>query len=83
MNPLLPRDEDGKLSTYTWPGGYPFYYITADSGALCAACARMAEEEGLTGDVDDPQWNIIAADINYEGEVYCGHCNEEVAPAYD
>ena len=73
----------GQLVDYAWPGGYPVYYITDDGGTLCPDCARMAEAEGLTGDRDDPQWNIIAAEANYEdAHLYCDHCGERVESAY-
>lgn len=79
----LPRDDDGRLTAYAWPGGYPVYYVTADSGALCPDCARMAEAEGLAGDPEDPQWYIVAADINWEdADLYCDHCSERIESAY-
>jgi hypothetical protein len=39
----LPRDDDGQLSQWAWPGGYPLYYMVEDGGALCPTCARIAE----------------------------------------
>lgn len=66
---------------YAWPGGYEIHYITHDCGVLCHQCAN--EHLDLTLD-DDPQWQIIAADINYENNyLYCDHCNRDIEPAYD
>ncbi len=87
MHDVLPRDNDGKLVTYAWPGGYPVYYITEDGGILCPACARMAEDETLSV-VDengwtDPQWHIIGVDVNWEdSSLYCDHCYERITSAY-
>lgn len=77
------RAESGLLTTYTWPGGYPMYYITADGGVLCPDCARMAEREGLSGDPDDGQWNIVAGEVNWEDAgLVCDHCGERIQNAY-
>lgn len=79
----LPRDEDGRLMAYAWPGGYPVYYIVKDGGVLCPDCARMAEREGLADDPDDAQWCIIGADINWEASgLTCDHCGKRIESAY-
>ncbi len=65
---------------YAWPGGYPIYYATKDGGVLCAKCANANLSATLT---TDPQWRIVAMDVNYEDEIYCDHCNEMVESAYD
>jgi hypothetical protein len=83
----LPRNDDGTLVEFAWPGGYPVYYVVEDSGILCPNCARMSEREelGLQHDDDtfDPQWHIVAADINYEDDsLYCDHCGERIESAY-
>lgn len=79
----LPRDDDGQLTAWAWPGGYPVYYVTADTGILCPDCARMAERENLAGDPDDPQWYVVFADINYENpSVHCDHCGNRIRSAY-
>jgi hypothetical protein len=79
----LPRDEEGNLSVYAWPGGYPVFYITSDAGTLCPGCATDAEEEGLTTDPNDPQWYIVAGEINWEdADLYCDHCEVRIESAY-
>ncbi len=80
MNVKEIRREDGTYPTYVWPGGYPFYYITKDGGVFCPKCVNENLElvEG-----DDPQWRIVAYDINYEDDdLYCDNCNEQVESAY-
>jgi hypothetical protein len=73
--------ESGKLTAHTWPGGYPVFYLVADSGVLCPTCAN--ENRELTTDPDDKQWYIVAADINYEdAKLTCDHCNNRIASAY-
>jgi hypothetical protein len=82
----LPRDDDGQLSAFAWPGGYPLYYLTEDGGVLCPEDARMAERDKLAEYDDgtfDPQWHIIAADANWEDpEMYCDHCGNRIPSAY-
>lgn len=79
----LPRNTDGQLATYAWPGGYPLYYIAQDGGILCPDDARKAEREGLAGDPDAPQWNIVAAEANWEDAfLFCDHCHARIPSAY-
>lgn len=69
----LPRDSDGKLSSYAWPGGYPLYYLDNENNVLCPKCAN---KDGMSTEV-------VAADINYEdGELYCDDCSERIESAY-
>ena len=83
----LPRDDDGELTRWAWPGGYPVYYLTEDGSVLCPGCARMVEADHLDTPYDDgtfdPQWRIIAADINWEDtELYCDHCCDRIPSAH-
>ena len=66
--------------SYSWPGGYEIHYYVKDGGVLCHNCAN--EELMRTIDPDDDQFYIIDADVNYEGRVYCDHCNREIEAAY-
>ena len=65
---------------YAFPGGYELHYITKDNGVLCHNCAN--KELDRTLDPDDDQFYIVACDVNYEDELYCDHCNRQIAPAY-
>lgn len=91
--PLPVRDEKGNFDSYAWPGGYPLFYLCADNGVLCPDCANNNKEVYLSSDdvtkeqkeerYDDPQWHIIAVDINYEDEsMYCDHCGKHIVSAY-
>ena len=74
-------NEKGEYDSFAWPGGYPLYYLTKDGGVLCPGCANNNKE--LTNDPADPQWFIIAVDINYEDpSLYCDNCSERVESAY-
>ena len=70
----LPRDTDGKLSSWAWPGGYPVYYMDAQGNTLCPDCARR--------DIDDSQ-RVVAAAVNWEGaSLYCDDCSRRIESAY-
>jgi len=75
----LPRDEDGRLSAWAWPGGYPIYYLDRENSVLCVNCARRSDE-----DKDEiPQFKPIAAGINWEDKaLYCDDCSERIQSAY-
>lgn len=70
---------NGKLPAYAWPGGYPVYYLAADNGVLCPACANE-----YTPDRDNQkQLEPVVYGINYEDPaLYCEHCNKRVESAY-
>lgn len=69
----LPRDDDGKLSAYAWPGGYPIYYFDAEGNVLCPTCAN---KDGYSSPV-------VAADVNYEdASLFCDDCSTRIESAY-
>lgn len=80
----LPRDDEGQLTAYAWPGGYPVFYLCDDGGVVCPDCARQAEREELTTDpVANPGWSLIAAGVNWEcSALYCDHCGRRIESAY-
>jgi len=82
----LPRNYDGTLQAYAWPGGYPIYYLAADNGVLCPACANeniVLHELADPECPDDDQWRIVAAGVHWEGEpIVCENCNEGIDSAY-
>lgn len=74
MSNDLPRDTDGKLSAYAWPGGYPIYYLDKGGNVLCVKCARR--------EVDQSQ-DVVAAGINWEDPaLHCDDCSERIESAY-
>lgn len=73
--------ERNSWEPYAWPGGYEITYYTKDGGTLCHQCSN--KELPRTLDLDDDQFYIVAADINYEdNDSYCDHCNRHILPAY-
>jgi hypothetical protein len=85
LKELDPNNEDGKLPPYAWPGGYPILYITGDGGILCPACANgeNGSEAANPDCADDPQWNVTAYDVYWEGpSESCAHCNADIKSAY-
>jgi hypothetical protein len=84
----LPRDADGKLPAYAWPGGYPLVYYVADSEPLCPDCANggngsLASETLDPECPDDNQWRLVGVDIHYEGPPEtCAHCGWQIPSAY-
>lgn len=70
---------------YAWPGGYPLYFITADGGALSFKSARACRREILSAiawNDNSGGWRIVAADIAWEGQLYCDHSGEAIETAY-
>ena len=85
---IKPRDENGKLPYYAWPGDYPLLYYTVDGGTLCSACAN-GENGSLASELldkdcpNDWQWLLVALDVYYEGPaVECDHCGCFIESAY-
>ena len=77
----LPRNNDGQLSAWAWPGGYPLFYLDAESSVLCVNCARRVEAEGteVWDEALMPQW----ASINYEdSSLFCDECGYQIESAY-
>lgn len=73
--------ENGKLQSYAFPGGYPLFYVTADNSVLCPECSNQSDVD--YNDRDDKQWNIVAADVNYEDDsLFCDHCSKVIESAY-
>lgn len=76
----------GDLPSHTSIGGYPIYYITKDGGKLCPGCAngKNGSEAANPECQDDPQWELVASDVNYEdGTLTCAHCEADIEVAYD
>lgn len=79
----IARTSDGKLPAYAWPGGYPIIYILADCECLCATCANGGNGSDASEGNNDPQWDIIGAQVNWEGTALtCGHCMAILESAY-
>jgi hypothetical protein len=76
----LPRDDDGKLSAYAWPGRYPIYYLDREDCIICAVCARRDDQDREC----PPERKPVSADVNYgEFHLYCDDCSEKIEAAYE
>jgi len=72
--------ESKQWEAYAWPGGYPIFHITKDSGILCPNCANNNHELTFS---EDPQWHIVESDINYEDDnLICDNCYSRIESAY-
>jgi len=75
MPEVLPRDSDGRLVSFAWPGGYPVVYLDKHDNVLCPECANGYEP----GDEDAP----VSAGINWEDpSLHCDECSERIESAY-
>ena len=74
-----------RAGPHAWPGGYPIYFVTADSGALAFKTVRTEFRHILDAvrRHDDNGWLVIGAEINWEdGELFDSHTNERIESAY-
>jgi hypothetical protein len=74
---------------YAWPGGYPLYFVMADSEALSFKAAKAARRNIIEAISDKHKgypnngWLPYAVDVNWEdGELYCSDTNERIESAY-
>lgn len=76
--PLIPRDKDGKLPSFAWPGGYPIVYWTGGGDYLCAECATASSDENEPG-----KYGVQAGDVHWEGApIACDRCPAVIESAY-
>jgi hypothetical protein len=71
---------------FAWPGGYPIYFITADSAVLSFKAVRAEWRNIVSAHLRNDWrcgWFIQAADINWEDlNLYCDHTGERIESAY-
>ncbi len=66
-------EENGRLPSYAWPGGYPLVYVTEDGLTVCPECANEP-------DTSDP---VAYGDVYWEGPLLpCDDCGEMMESAY-
>lgn len=71
---------------YAWPSGYPLFLLTSDGGTLHFDCARENAKQVIAAirDRNDPQWECVACDVNYEDiDLCCDHCSDKIECAYE
>jgi hypothetical protein len=77
------RDSDGNYTSYAWPGAYPVFHLCADGGVLCPTCANDPSNPVHEDPQHNPQWQIVASDINWEDTALtCDHCSNRIESAY-
>ncbi len=74
-----------RAGPYSWPGGYPIYFVSLDGGPLSFKAVRanwrQVIEAYREGECVD--WRMMAADINWEDEqLICAETNEPIECAY-
>jgi hypothetical protein len=71
---------------YAWPGGYPCYLITADSGILSHEACKDCFREIVSAVLDNHRqsgWYPEAVAINWEDpDLICDHTGERIESAY-
>lgn len=74
-----------RAGAYTWPGGYPLYFITSDGAALSFKSAR-AEFKRIAYSIRhhlNDGWRVVGCDINYEDPaLVCAHSGEPIESTY-
>lgn len=72
-----------RAGPYAWPGGYPFYFVTHDGGALSFDSVRSRLREELASVADHDSDRIAAVEVNWEDpDLYCDHSGERIESAY-
>jgi len=78
-------DDKMNYPAFAWPGGHQMFYITWDNGVLCPPCVNKNKDlcEQESGTIENNQWAIKHAEINYEDHsLMCDNCNELIPAAY-
>ena len=74
-----------RAGAYSWPGGYPLFFITSDGGALSfetVASELASVLDSIKTDCNDG-WRVVACEINWEDtELYDDHTGEKIESAY-
>ena len=75
----LREGKEDRFPSYSWPGMYPYYYLTNEYQVLCPACTNKLDHEA--DEYDDLE--IVGQDANWENEsLYCEFCNAQIVCAY-
>ena len=74
------------IGPYAWPGGYPYYFITADGAALSFAAAQENAaqiRDAIISQDTHSGWCVCAMDINWEDTALtCEHTGGPIESAY-
>ena len=87
MSSMAPRAFLDALESgpYTWPGGYPVYFLMGDGEPMCFTCANDNRKRIILADrYCERDWAVLAHDVNWEdSSLICAHCGQEIEVAYD
>jgi hypothetical protein len=70
---------------YSWPRGYPCYFIADDGAALSFEAVRENYILVLRAvrEQNNDGWRVIAVDVNWDDEdLTCAHTNKIIPSAY-
>lgn len=69
---------------YTSLGSYPLFLVMSDGGCLCADCvkAEFPRIGRATRDSTRDGWAASAVGVNYESDITCDNCGEQIESAY-
>lgn len=71
---------------YTFPGGYPMFFICHDGGVLSFEAATQEQEQikqAITDKDLRSEWHIVACEVNWEDtELTCEHTGKRIESAY-
>lgn len=74
-----------RAGAFTWPGGYPLYFVTSDGGALAFDSVRdnlRSVLDSIRTECNDG-WRVVACKVNYEDEyLYDDHTGRKIESAY-
>tara|TARA_R110000787_G_scaffold255086_1_gene360430 strand:- start:3259 stop:3519 length:261 start_codon:yes stop_codon:yes gene_type:complete len=82
---ILHKVKEAIRQPYAFPGAYPVFAVTTDGGALCCTCLRTEFKNicySVNEELDDG-FRVQDVVINYEAEILCDNCGNEIEKAYD
>jgi len=83
-NKILEEVKQIIRNPFVWPGGYPAYIIMADGELICSDCARKEYKRIAKSTIknDHDGWKAVGAEILWENDSVCCHCNKVLESAY-
>jgi hypothetical protein len=80
ISPNVFAKTNDTLPHHTHLGLYPLVYFCEDAEPVCPTCVNNMKEFSTE---DEPQWNVVDVDINWEEEyLFCASCNQTIDCAY-
>jgi hypothetical protein len=74
-----------KQGDFSWPGGYPIFYVTSDGAALSPAAVRSNQKQ-IESAIDEGAsdgWRVVGCLVNYEqADLHCADTGQRIPSAY-